>query len=185
MKFTLAPLVSLLFGASYLIANAAAYSYDDYNELDARYQIDDVLSERGFGLAARETVDVPFQPSLRAFLDEAVTAHRRSMSEYEHLEAREMISVTGRVKVSDNRKKDIEITYNVDPAQMRLVEFMWMMENGTPENFRKDQVPKDTHLVLYKPFLKDKPLVGDWKTLKDLEVKNGDTIVYRFLIPKP
>ncbi|KAF6742279.1 hypothetical protein DFP72DRAFT_1107103 [Ephemerocybe angulata] len=89
MKLPLAPLVSLLFGASYLVANTIAYSYNDYNELDARYQIDDVLSERGFGLEARETIDVPFQPSLRAFLEEATTAHRRSMSEKEeYLEAR-------------------------------------------------------------------------------------------------
>ncbi|KAF5329978.1 hypothetical protein D9611_010405 [Ephemerocybe angulata] len=95
MKFTLAPLVSLLFGASYLIASATAYSYNDYNELDARHQIDDVLYERGFGLEARETIDVPFQPSLRAFLEEAVTAHRRSMSDSEeHLEARTDLKVT-------------------------------------------------------------------------------------------
>ncbi|KAF6749025.1 hypothetical protein DFP72DRAFT_852880 [Ephemerocybe angulata] len=83
MKFTLGPLVGLLFGASCLIANTTAYSYDDHNELDARQQIDDVLSERGFGLEARETVDVPFQPSLRAFLEEAVTAYRRSTNGYE------------------------------------------------------------------------------------------------------
>ncbi|KAF5341220.1 hypothetical protein D9611_005923 [Ephemerocybe angulata] len=102
MKFTLAPLVSLVFGASYLIANATAYSYIDYNELDARYQIDEVLSERGFGLEARETIDVPFQPSLRAFLEEAVTAHRRSMSEYEnHLEARAMITVHANIPGSN------------------------------------------------------------------------------------
>ncbi|KAF5341040.1 hypothetical protein D9611_005934 [Ephemerocybe angulata] len=94
MKLTLAPLVSLLFGASYLVASATAYSYNDYNELDARYHIDDVLSERGFGLVeARESVDIPFQPSLRAFLEEAVAAYRRSMSEYqEDLEARASIN---------------------------------------------------------------------------------------------
>ncbi|KAF5334746.1 hypothetical protein D9611_012968 [Ephemerocybe angulata] len=97
-EFTRAPLVSLLFGASYLVASAAAYSYNDYNELDARYQIDDVLSERGFDLEARETVDVPFQPSLRAFLEEAVTAHRRSMSEdQEDLEARALVAVTAKI----------------------------------------------------------------------------------------
>ncbi|KAF6753707.1 hypothetical protein DFP72DRAFT_1128220 [Ephemerocybe angulata] len=96
MKFTLAPLVSLLFGASYLVASAAAYSY--LNVRLARYQIDDVLSERGFGLEARETVDVPFQPSLRAFLEEAVTAHRRSMSEDEEdLEARALVDVTAHI----------------------------------------------------------------------------------------
>ncbi|KAF5311384.1 hypothetical protein D9611_012543 [Ephemerocybe angulata] len=89
MKFTIAPLVGLLFGASCLIANTTAYSYEDYNELDARQQIDDALSERGFGLEARETVDVPFQPSLRAFLGEAVTAYRRSTNGYEeNLDAR-------------------------------------------------------------------------------------------------
>ncbi|KAF6750192.1 hypothetical protein DFP72DRAFT_1139808 [Ephemerocybe angulata] len=109
MKFTPAPLVSLLFGASYLIANAAAYSYNDYNELDARYQIDDVLSERGFGPEARETVDVPFQPSLRAFLEEAVTAHRRSMGEYEHLEARtRTIQITVTAKIFHPKELNIQ-----------------------------------------------------------------------------
>ncbi|KAF5311350.1 hypothetical protein D9611_012538 [Ephemerocybe angulata] len=95
MKFTIAPLVGLLFGASCLIANTTAYSYDDFNELDARQQIDDVLSERGLGLEARETVDVPFQPSLRAFLGEAVTAYRRSTNGYEeNLDARGLLDLT-------------------------------------------------------------------------------------------
>ncbi|KAF6752111.1 hypothetical protein DFP72DRAFT_1171928 [Ephemerocybe angulata] len=110
MKLPLAPLVSLLFGASYLVANTIAYSYNDYNELDARYQIDDVLSERGFGLEARETIDVPFQPSLRAFLEEAVTAHRRSVSEDEgHIEARNgneiMVSVNLHTKDPNGAKR--------------------------------------------------------------------------------
>ncbi|KAF6750174.1 hypothetical protein DFP72DRAFT_1043900 [Ephemerocybe angulata] len=172
MKFTLAPLVSLLFGASYLITNAAAYSYNDYNELDARYQVDD----GGFGLAARETVDVPFQPSLRAFLDEAVAAHRRSMSEYEHLEAREIISVTARVVISDKEKRNPKFTFNVDPAQKKLREFTPMMQ---------PKVPQEIKLSDYTPWLGGKLLVGGWKTLKDLEVKNGATIDYILHVPKP
>ncbi|KAF6760771.1 hypothetical protein DFP72DRAFT_1165901 [Ephemerocybe angulata] len=146
MKFTLAPLVSLLVGASYLVANAAAYSYNDYNELDARHQIDDVLSERDFGLEARETVDVPFQPSLRAFLEEAVTVHRRSMSEYQgHLEARAGAKVYVEVLTGP---KPIEKTLPVNDYT-KMGDLVCAMEHRTREEFQMHKVSEGLHLELY------------------------------------
>ncbi|KAF6761744.1 hypothetical protein DFP72DRAFT_879503 [Ephemerocybe angulata] len=172
MKLPLAPLVSLLFGASYLVANTIAYSYNDYNELDARYQIDDVLSERGFGLEARETIDVPFQPSLRAFLEEAVTAHRRSMSENEeYLEARNnLINVCARVAGE-------LIDLKVDPGHTTGAEFKKrVVETG--------RVPKGMDVTAFTLRLNE--LYGkkldESMSLEHSGVKEGSKIFFREMI---
>ncbi|KAF5319770.1 hypothetical protein D9611_012861 [Ephemerocybe angulata] len=168
MKLPLAPLVSLLFGASYLVANTIAYSYHDYNELDARYQIDDVLSERGFGLEARETIDVPFQPSLRAFLEEAATAHRRSMSENEDLEARaDPINVY--IKILDQH-----IDLKVDPGmKVTALKELVAKTKRVPGIDMNDFVPR--HNELYgKKFIDDES-----KTLADNGVTEGSKIFFR------
>ncbi|KAF6747105.1 hypothetical protein DFP72DRAFT_921158 [Ephemerocybe angulata] len=179
MKFTLAPLVSLLVGASYLVANAAAYSYNDYNELDARHQIDDVLSERDFGLEARETVDVPFQPSLRAFLEEAVTVHRRSMSEYQgHLEARA------------GAKVYVEVLTGPKPIKKNPPHLVCAMESGTREEFQMHKVSEGLHLELYtvwrgNDLLAMTPSKIKRKSLKELGVNDGDRITFKlFVKPK-
>ncbi|KAF5341223.1 hypothetical protein D9611_005926 [Ephemerocybe angulata] len=176
MKFTLAPLVSLLIGASYLVSNAAAYSYNDYNELDARYQIDDVLSERGFGLEARETVDVPFQPSLRAFLEEAVTAHRRSLSVYEEdLEARALINVKAEVH-SPGHIKVVLLT--VDP-NMTVSEFKKQM---LAEKGKSHDLPAG--MVKWYVYF-GKQAVSDISTLREIGVENKpDQTQLRVLSPK-
>ncbi|KAF5331897.1 hypothetical protein D9611_008997 [Ephemerocybe angulata] len=173
MRFTLAPLVSLLFGASYLIANATAYSYNDYNELDARHQIDDILSERGFGLEARETVDIPFQPSLRAFLEGAVTAHRRSMSEYEeHLEARAAkIDVTAEIIDGPaGTPKTVALQAEPEWTITRLKEEIWNVAKIKLDNYGaevgkgKDKKPCSSGETLGKCGVKDRSGVIFTKT---------------------
>ncbi|KAF6752098.1 hypothetical protein DFP72DRAFT_1070789 [Ephemerocybe angulata] len=182
MKFTLAPLATLLFGASYLVANAAAYSYNDYNELDARYQIDGVLSERGFGLEARETVDVPFQPSLRAFLEEAVTAHRRSISEdEEYLEARaddKMINVDAIVVNTD--KNPPKVSLEVKP-NMLLLMFVGAVEKklkalGKPDNLH-DYTP-----IIRNVAIRYSNRMSMRLNDPELGVKDGDTITFKYYI---
>ncbi|KAF5341228.1 hypothetical protein D9611_006162 [Ephemerocybe angulata] len=78
MWLTLRPLITLFLGVGSLVLSVTC----SHNG----------VAERSFGgydmLDARETVDVPFQPSLRAFLEDAVAAHRRAVQEYDDLEAR-------------------------------------------------------------------------------------------------
>ncbi|KAF6760694.1 hypothetical protein DFP72DRAFT_1062443 [Ephemerocybe angulata] len=190
MKLTLAPLLSLLVGASYLVASAAAYSYNDYNELNARYQIDDVLSERGFGLEARETVDVPFQPSLRAFLEEAITAHRRSMGDYEEaLEARVSIDVL-------IGKKFRFLYANIMPSAQGK-------QAGPGKTAKLENVDTNMKLSAFKELVKNHPdakgfdpnayqarlggnlpanKLDDAKTLMDNKVEDGFTIIFKPMI---
>ncbi|KAF6741685.1 hypothetical protein DFP72DRAFT_941960 [Ephemerocybe angulata] len=90
------PLLGLLFGAAHLLS--AVKGNTEYGELDARYNVDaPSLFERDFAhdFAARNTIEVPFAPSLRAFLEEAATSHRRALdSVYEdHLESRNYCAI--------------------------------------------------------------------------------------------
>ncbi|KAF6743710.1 hypothetical protein DFP72DRAFT_1052705 [Ephemerocybe angulata] len=95
MRVTLAPLLTVLLSAAALFGSAAAYQ--DYAELEARHAPSSYLRSRdlgfshedldargGFdaeyeGLQARGgALEVPFQLSLRDFLEEAVEVYRRS-----------------------------------------------------------------------------------------------------------
>ncbi|KAF6747386.1 hypothetical protein DFP72DRAFT_1174899 [Ephemerocybe angulata] len=80
MKFAFAPILGLL------LCISTATAFVDYDEVDGRSFVDD-LSVRG------EAVAIPFQPSLRAFLEEAVTAHRRAIESTNELEARDSVSL--------------------------------------------------------------------------------------------
>ncbi|KAF5311321.1 hypothetical protein D9611_012540 [Ephemerocybe angulata] len=165
MKFTIAPLVGLLFGASCLIANTTAYAYDDFNELDARQQIDDVLSERGLGLEARETVDVPFQPSLRAFLGEAVTAYRRSTNGYEeNLDARGLLTLTINYPVWDPHTKT-----NV-PHPLTVT-----VGTGGMVSTLKDKVLRKIYEGFYLTY-KGRKLDNEQAVLSDVGVKNKEVL---------
>ncbi|KAF6750023.1 hypothetical protein DFP72DRAFT_851995 [Ephemerocybe angulata] len=73
MKVTLP---SILLGLLSLSTYASAYL--DYNELDARDSTNSLLVERN-------TVDVPFEPSLRSFLEGAVHAHQRALDDRDDL----------------------------------------------------------------------------------------------------
>ncbi|KAF6760986.1 hypothetical protein DFP72DRAFT_843239 [Ephemerocybe angulata] len=95
MRVTFRPLIALLLGAGSLVLS----SHNGVAELDNIHARHSRLSERSFGdgydgLNARETVDVPFQPSLRAFLEDAATVHRRAVQEYDDLEARTRFVLT-------------------------------------------------------------------------------------------
>ncbi|KAF6757019.1 hypothetical protein DFP72DRAFT_1114634 [Ephemerocybe angulata] len=72
MKFTatfiFATLSALVFGTL-----AQAFS-NDYSHLSARAELDALMYERS------APIEVPFQHSLRSFLEEAVTAHQRALS---------------------------------------------------------------------------------------------------------
>ncbi|KAF6752549.1 hypothetical protein DFP72DRAFT_446503 [Ephemerocybe angulata] len=96
MRLTLAPLLTVLVGAVALFGFAAAHQ-QDFTELEARHVPSSYLRSRdlsfshedfdtrdGFdaeygGLQARgEALEVPFQLSLRDFLEEAVEVYRRT-----------------------------------------------------------------------------------------------------------
>ncbi|KAF6748804.1 hypothetical protein DFP72DRAFT_915510 [Ephemerocybe angulata] len=93
MKFSFAPLATLAVAASSLFLSA--YAYVDYDELDARSIVDsygyDSLSARS------DSIEVPFQHSLRSFLEEAVVAHRRALDDEDQLEARANVNVNFRL----------------------------------------------------------------------------------------
>ncbi|KAF6753787.1 hypothetical protein DFP72DRAFT_1170601 [Ephemerocybe angulata] len=77
MKLDIASLFGVVMGSSYLLTSA--YAYVDYDDLDVRSSVD-YHSERDLGFDAfdaRSTLDVPFHPSLRAFLEDAAAAHAR------------------------------------------------------------------------------------------------------------
>ncbi|KAF6741877.1 hypothetical protein DFP72DRAFT_1110940 [Ephemerocybe angulata] len=74
MKLNIASLFGVVMGSSYLLTSA--YAYGDYDDLDVRSGVD-YHSERDLGFDARGTIDVPFHPSLRAFLEDAAAAHAR------------------------------------------------------------------------------------------------------------
>ncbi|KAF6753860.1 hypothetical protein DFP72DRAFT_1127522 [Ephemerocybe angulata] len=80
MKFAFAPILALL------LCISTATAFVDYDEVDGRSLVDD-LTVRG------EAVSVPFQPSLRAFLEDAVTVHRRAIESINELEARDSVSL--------------------------------------------------------------------------------------------
>ncbi|KAF6743933.1 hypothetical protein DFP72DRAFT_858190 [Ephemerocybe angulata] len=61
-----------------LSLSTCAFAYLDYNELDARDSTNSLLVERN-------TVEVPFQHSLRSFLEEAADAHRRALDDHDDL----------------------------------------------------------------------------------------------------
>ncbi|KAF6742441.1 hypothetical protein DFP72DRAFT_1075266 [Ephemerocybe angulata] len=93
MKLSIASLFGILIGSSSLLTSA--YAYGDYDDLDVRSGVD-YHSERDLGFDARSTIDVPFHPSLRAFLEDAATAHTRralSLDDSGGLEAREIVSL--------------------------------------------------------------------------------------------
>ncbi|KAF6756076.1 hypothetical protein DFP72DRAFT_1066900 [Ephemerocybe angulata] len=96
MRFILGPVLSLvlLISSLGLLANA----YIDHDEFIARSTVDG-LSMRGESLA------VPFQHSLREFLEGAVDVYKRSLDEYEDgiLEARAR-EVTISIRVGVNGK---------------------------------------------------------------------------------
>ncbi|KAF6744806.1 hypothetical protein DFP72DRAFT_1093187 [Ephemerocybe angulata] len=99
MRVTLAPLLTVLLSAAALFGFAAAHQ-QDYAELEARHEPSSYLRSRdlsyedldargGFdaeyeGLQARGgALEVPFQLSLRDFLEEAVEVYRRSGDRFE------------------------------------------------------------------------------------------------------
>ncbi|KAF5311529.1 hypothetical protein D9611_011541 [Ephemerocybe angulata] len=79
-SFAIAFLGLLVAGSSLASANA----YPDYSDLSARsttgHLYDRDLSYTDLG--AREALEVPYQPSLRSFLEEAATVHRRAFSDF-------------------------------------------------------------------------------------------------------
>ncbi|KAF6742671.1 hypothetical protein DFP72DRAFT_1053902 [Ephemerocybe angulata] len=67
---------SILLGM--LSLSTCAFAYLDYNELDARDYADSLLVERN-------TVEVPFQHSLRSFLEGAAAAYQRTLDDHDDL----------------------------------------------------------------------------------------------------
>ncbi|KAF6755576.1 hypothetical protein DFP72DRAFT_896071 [Ephemerocybe angulata] len=70
------PIPSILLGMLSLSTYASAYL--DHNELDARDSTNSLLVERN-------TVDVPFEPSLRSFLEGAAHAYQRALDDHDDL----------------------------------------------------------------------------------------------------
>ncbi|KAF5320553.1 hypothetical protein D9611_010684 [Ephemerocybe angulata] len=114
MKFSFAPLATLAVAASSLFLSA--YAYVEYDELNARSIVDsDSLSGRS------DTIDVPFQHSLRSFLEEAVVAHRRALEAEDQLEARANVNVKF-LLMPKNELKELSLPRD---TEIGLAIFQW------------------------------------------------------------
>ncbi|KAF6748766.1 hypothetical protein DFP72DRAFT_1143874 [Ephemerocybe angulata] len=85
---------------------SAVNAYSDYNEYDTR-SIGEGLGYSNLG--ARDTVNIPFQHSLRDFLEEAVSAHRRAL-DYDLLERRSDVSISLTWKPKFDKLKSAQVT---------------------------------------------------------------------------
>ncbi|KAF6758374.1 hypothetical protein DFP72DRAFT_889109 [Ephemerocybe angulata] len=105
MKSFLAAFLGLLVAGSSL---ASANAYPDYSELSARsttgHLYDRDLSYTDLG--ARDVLEVSYQPSLRSFLEEAATVHRRAFSDFVGAAADEV----------EARDKFLRVEVKVDPG---------------------------------------------------------------------
>ncbi|KAF6743917.1 hypothetical protein DFP72DRAFT_1079333 [Ephemerocybe angulata] len=91
---------SILLGM--LSLSTCAFAYLHYNELDARDSTNSLLVERN-------TIEVPFQHSLRSFLDGAADAYQRALTD----EHKDKVSVTISFRLKGKRiddKPDIKHT---------------------------------------------------------------------------
>ncbi|KAF6748774.1 hypothetical protein DFP72DRAFT_853160 [Ephemerocybe angulata] len=72
-------------------------------------------------LGARDTVDIPFQHSLRDFLEEAVSAHRRAVSDYDLLEGRNNVEISLTWKQKHGPVKSARVTVPItdDVGQLK------------------------------------------------------------------
>ncbi|KAF5320558.1 hypothetical protein D9611_010674 [Ephemerocybe angulata] len=116
MKFSFAPLATLAVAASSLLLSA--YAHVEYDELNARSIVDygyDSLSARS------DTIDVPFQHSLRSFLEEAVVAHRRALEVEDQLEARANVRVKF-LLMPKNELRELSLPTN---TEIGLAIFQW------------------------------------------------------------
>ncbi|KAF5320476.1 hypothetical protein D9611_010694 [Ephemerocybe angulata] len=80
-----------------------AFAQAEYDELDARSAIDAPFAD----ISERHIVDVPFQPSLRSFLEGAADAHRRALDERgDELAARNDRKIFLSVKLHDGKRME-------------------------------------------------------------------------------
>ncbi|KAF5320397.1 hypothetical protein D9611_010758 [Ephemerocybe angulata] len=114
MRLILAPVLSLVLLISSLgpLANA----YVDHDEFIARSAVDGP-STRGESLA------VPFEHSLREFLEGAADVYQRSLDEYEHgiLEARAPRIVTVHIKTGGKQYGPFSMQSNTTPLKALTV----------------------------------------------------------------
>ncbi|KAF6755569.1 hypothetical protein DFP72DRAFT_896054 [Ephemerocybe angulata] len=115
------PIPSILLGLLSLSTYASAYL--DHNELDARDSTNSLLVERN-------TVDVPFEPSLRSFLEGAAHAYQRALDDHDELlEARDekirihfFAMLNGRALNMDGSFMEAYKSWNSHVMQMALAQ---------------------------------------------------------------
>ncbi|KAF6750270.1 hypothetical protein DFP72DRAFT_911501 [Ephemerocybe angulata] len=157
MKFSFAPLATLAVAASSLFLSAYAYvNYDDYGY--------DNLGARS------NSIEVPFQHSLRSFLEEAVVAHRRALDDEDQIEARaNMINVNFRLE-PQNEVKQLSLA-TTTPIGLAI----WQWHNR--------YYPDTGAFVVteLQVFIGERQIHVDWEgandpTLAQLAVQDGTTI---------
>ncbi|KAF6748813.1 hypothetical protein DFP72DRAFT_1049358 [Ephemerocybe angulata] len=165
MKFSLAPLATLAVAASSLFLSA--YAHVEYDELNARSIVDsygyDSLSARS------DTIDVPFQHSLRSFLEEAVVAHRRALEPEDQLEARANVRVLFRLEPR-NEVHELSLATNT-PIGLAIFQWHNRYYPGTG----------DFALEELQVFIGQRHVTVDWEgandpSLAQLGVVDGTTI---------
>ncbi|KAF6748814.1 hypothetical protein DFP72DRAFT_1073904 [Ephemerocybe angulata] len=163
MKFSFAPLATLAVAASSLLS---AYAYVDYDEFDARSIVDSYGYEN-LGARSDSGIEVPFQHSLRSFLEEAVAAHRRAVEGEDQLEARAVVNFKFSYK---NRDYPMAL----DTSRTFLVHAMWQFHNtyfpGTAEFVVEELLVFIGERQIRGPTMDADPV------LKELNVQPGTTI---------
>ncbi|KAF5320536.1 hypothetical protein D9611_010668 [Ephemerocybe angulata] len=84
MRFTLGSTFGLI-GIATVYLSLGVYAVQDYSNPDSRDLVDEFLTQRDIE---------SFKPSLRDYLEEAVSNYRRDLADYEYLEARAVRGVT-------------------------------------------------------------------------------------------
>ncbi|KAF6742525.1 hypothetical protein DFP72DRAFT_860379 [Ephemerocybe angulata] len=125
MRLTFIPALTVL-ALGVASTFTTAYAYASHDNFDARSIIDpgsNTLDARyGSG------IEVPFQPVLRDFLEEAVDAYRRHLSESESLEARADTWYTFKY---GERQQRMECT-GTEPVK-DIKKRLWGLSDGKPE----------------------------------------------------
>ncbi|KAF6748832.1 hypothetical protein DFP72DRAFT_554476 [Ephemerocybe angulata] len=108
MKSPLAGIVGLALCTALFVKGA--FAQVEYDELDARSAIDVPFAD----ISERHIVDVPFQPSLRSFLEGAADAYRRALDERgDELAARES-GIEVNVHKQDGKRANGFCAMNID-----------------------------------------------------------------------
>ncbi|KAF6748839.1 hypothetical protein DFP72DRAFT_1073926 [Ephemerocybe angulata] len=124
-------------------ADANTNPLKEYNELDARSAINVPFAE----ISERHVVDVPFQPSLRSFLEEAVEAHRRTLDEYGDELAARVADLEFYLIKQNGQRMLVHCSVDITWGECKHQAYMTTGSIYTYQWFHENTLLQDPHLV--------------------------------------